>query len=225
MKTVVALAVSASALVAASASADTAPDPVATHTITVDEATKGLKGTGSLVAKIDVDQAGKPFGSFTCELFDKQAPKTVANFVGLARGMRPFWNPTTKAWEKKSFYDGLVFHRVIPDFMIQGGDPLGTGTGNPGYQFEDEFVDALKMDKPGVLAMANAGPHTNGSQFFITEKATPWLNGRHTVFGQCEPADLVKKMTSVPSVHDRPNETLTIKRVTISRGPAGARKK
>ena len=211
--------------VPALAHADVATDPVATHTMTVEDATKGMKGTGSLLAKIDVEQSGKPFGSFTCELFEKQAPKTVANFVGLARGVRPFLNPSTKAWEKKAFYDGLVFHRVIPDFMIQGGDPLGTGTGNPGYQFEDEFLDTLKMDKPGVLAMANAGPHTNGSQFFITEKATPWLNGRHTIFGQCEPADLVHKMTSVPAVRDRPNDTLTIKKVTISRGPAGARKK
>ncbi|MEO6951998.1 MAG: peptidylprolyl isomerase [Polyangia bacterium] len=224
MKTVFTLALFAIPALPALAYAQAAPDPVATHTITVEDATKGMKGTGPLVAKLDVEQAGKPFGSFTCELFEKQAPKTVANFVGLARGTRPFFNPTTKAWEKKAFYDGLVFHRVIPDFMVQGGDPLGTGTGNPGYQFEDEFVDTLKMDKPGVLAMANSGPHTNGSQFFITEKATPWLNGRHTIFGQCEPADLVKKMTSVPSVHDRPNETLTIKKVTISRGPAGARK-
>ena len=202
-----------------------APDPVATHVITVEEATKGLKGAGPLMAKIELEQGGKPLGTFTCELFDKQAPKTVANFVGLARGTRPSWDEAKKEWSKKSFYDGLVFHRVIPDFMIQGGDPLGTGTGNPGYRFEDEIVETLKMDKPAVLAMANAGPGTNGSQFFITEKATPWLNGKHTVFGQCEPAELVGKVARLPSERSRPTTPIVMKKVTISRGAAGKKKK
>jgi peptidyl-prolyl cis-trans isomerase A (cyclophilin A) len=194
--------------------------------MTVEDATKGLKGQGALMAKIDIEQGGKPLGTFTCELFEKQTPKTVANFVGLARGTRPYYDEKTKAWVKgKPFYDGLTFHRVIPDFMIQGGDPRGTGTGNPGYKFEDEFVDSLKMDKPGVLAMANAGPSTNGSQFFITEKATAWLNGRHTVFGQCEPGDLAGKIARVPAnPRNAPNDPVVIKKVTISRGAGGKKK-
>jgi peptidyl-prolyl cis-trans isomerase A (cyclophilin A) len=201
------------------------PDPVASHTISIEDATKGLKGQGALMAKIDLEQGNKPLGSFTCELFEKQAPKTVANFVGLARGVRPFWDEKKKEWSKRPLYDGLTFHRVLADFMIQGGDPRGTGTGNPGYQFEDEFVDALKLDKAGVLAMANAGPGTNGSQFFITEKATPWLNGRHTVFGQCEPADLVGKVARVPAdPRGMPATPVMIKKVTISRGNSAKKK-
>jgi peptidyl-prolyl cis-trans isomerase A (cyclophilin A) len=227
MHTLAKLTVLSLALAPALAAAQTADDPVASHTITVEEATKGMKGQGALMAKIEIEQSGKPLGTFSCELFDKQAPKTVANFVGLARGTRPFFDEKTKAWVKgKPFYDGLTFHRVIPDFMIQGGDPKGTGTGNPGYKFEDEFVDTLKMDKPGVLAMANAGPATNGSQFFITEKATAWLTGRHTIFGQCEPTDLVTKITHVPKgPRDMPNDAVIIKHVTISRGAAGGGKK
>jgi len=227
MKTLTKLAVTSLLLSPLAAQAQPAtPDPVAAHTISVEEATKGLKGQGALTAKLDLEHGGKPAGSFTCELYDKQAPKTVANFVGLARGTRPFWDEKTKTWEKRAFYDGLVFHRVIPEFMIQGGDPRGLGTGNPGYTFEDEFVDALKMDKPGILAMANAGPGTNGSQFFITEKATPWLNGRHTVFGACEPADLVGKLARVPAgARNMPTEPLVIKKLTITRGAAAATKK
>ena len=137
-------------------------------------------------------------GTFTVQLFDKQAPVTVANFVGLARGLRAFKDPKTNQWVKRPFYDGLIFHRVIPGFMIQGGDPLGVGIGNPGYKFEDEIAPDLKFDKPGQLAMANAGPATNGSQFFITEGAPQHLTGRHTIFGQCEPASLVTQITAVP---------------------------
>jgi peptidyl-prolyl cis-trans isomerase B (cyclophilin B) len=110
-------------------------------------------------------------GDIRLKLFPDQTPKTVANFANLAN---------------RGYYDGLVFHRVIPDFMIQGGDPTGTGSGGPGYKFEDEFDPALKHDEPGVLSMANAGPGTNGSQFFITHGATPWLDGKHTVFGKVE---------------------------------------
>jgi peptidyl-prolyl cis-trans isomerase A (cyclophilin A) len=187
--------------------------------LTIEEATKGLKGTGPLIAKIEVDQGGKPMGTFTCELFEKQTPKTVANFVGLARGLRQFKDPKTAAWTKKPFYDGLVFHRVIPGFMIQGGDPKGNGTGDPGYEFEDEIVPDLKMDKGGILAMANRGPGTNGSQFFITEKGAPWLTGKHTIFGSCEPLDLVTKIAGVPKgPRDVPTDPVTMKKVTISRG-------
>jgi peptidyl-prolyl cis-trans isomerase A (cyclophilin A) len=198
-------------------------DPVPPHTISLAEATKGLKGTGPLVASMEVEQSGKKLGIFTCELFDKQAPKTVANFVGLARGVRPFLDPETNRWVKRPFYNGLTFHRVIPEFMIQGGDPKGNGTGNPGYQFEDELSDQLKMDKGGVLAMANAGPGTNGSQFFITEKATPWLTGRHTIFGQCEPVSLESNIARTPTgPRNAPTTPVVIKKVTISRGSAGA---
>ena len=158
-------------------------------------------------------------GNFTVELFEDKTPKTVANFVALARGLRIWKDPKTGEWAKKPLYDGTIFHRVIPEFMIQGGDPLGTGTGTPGYEFADEFRPDLVLDKGGVLAMANRGPATNGSQFFITEKETPWLNGRHTVFGQCDNVDLVKKMGRVPADgRNRPNDPITLKKVTIQRG-------
>ena len=133
-------------------------------------------------------------GKFVCDLFWQKTPLTVSNFIGLAMGIQPYKDPHSGQWKKGRFYDGLVFHRVIPNFMIQGGDPLGNGTGGPGYKFKDEFVKDLLFDRPGRLAMANAGPNTNGSQFFITEKPTPWLNHRHTIFGQCWPVELVKRI-------------------------------
>ena len=130
-------------------------------------------------------------GDLTCELFPKQAPKTVANFIGLATGTKEWTNPETrKKQQGVPLYNGTIFHRVIPNFMVQGGDPLGTGEGGPGYSFEDEFSPDLKFDVPGRLAMANSGPATNGSQFFITEVPTPHLDGRHTIFGQCTPASV-----------------------------------
>jgi peptidyl-prolyl cis-trans isomerase A (cyclophilin A) len=122
-------------------------------------------------------------GAFTIELFEKDAPKTVANFVGLAEGTKEWTDPRTGEKVKKPYYDGLTFHRVIAGFMIQGGDPLGVGTGGPGYKFADEF-NSKKMDKPGILAMANSGPNTNGGQFFITLVPTPWLDNKHSVFGE-----------------------------------------
>ena len=204
-------------LAAFPAFADNTPPAATDQSITIEAATKGLKGTGTLTAKLDVVQSGKPMGTFTCELFEKQTPKTVANFVGLARGLRAFKDANGQ-WTKKAFYDGLIFHRVIPGFMIQGGDPKGTGTGDPGYMFEDEFVPELKMDKPGILAMANRGPATNGSQFFITEKGAPWLTGKHTIFGQCDPVELVTKIAGVPKgPRDAPVDPVSIKKVTISR--------
>jgi len=136
-------------------------------------------------------------GDLTCELFPKQAPKTVANFIGLATGTKEWTNPDTrKKQQGVPLYSGTIFHRVIPNFMIQGGDPLGNGQGGPGYSFEDEFSPDLKFDVPGRLAMANSGPATNGSQFFITEVPTPHLDGRHTIFGQCKPesVELVKEI-------------------------------
>jgi peptidyl-prolyl cis-trans isomerase A (cyclophilin A) len=183
---------------------------------TLDEATKGVKGSGPLTAKIETTQ-----GTFSCELYDKQTPITVANFVGLARGVRPWKDPKTNQWVKKPFYDGLIFHRVIPGFMIQGGDPLGTGTGNPGYRFADEIVPDLKFDKPALLAMANAGPATNGSQFFITEGTPEHLTGRHTIFGKCDPLSLVTKIAGVErGPRDKPVTDVVMKKVTISRGKA-----
>jgi peptidyl-prolyl cis-trans isomerase A (cyclophilin A) len=177
--------------------------------------TSDIKGKGALKAVFETSQ-----GRITCELFADKAPMTVANFVGLARGLKPFRDPKSDKTEKRPFFDGLVFHRVIPDFMIQGGCPLGQGTGNPGYRFGDEFDPSLRHDKPGILSMANAGPATNGSQFFITEKPTPHLDDRHTVFGACKEVDLIKKIARVekdpgdPS-GTRPKTAITVKKVTI----------
>ena len=123
-------------------------------------------------------------GNIVCRLFEKDAPKTVANFVELAEGKREWTHPQTRKKSKDRLYDGTIFHRVIPDFMIQGGDPEGTGRGGPGYQFEDETKGNPHKHKVGTLSMANAGPNTNGSQFFITHVVTDWLDGKHTVFGQ-----------------------------------------
>ena len=164
-------------------------------------------------------------GDIQCRLFEQQAPVTVRTLVGLAIGKKPYVDPATKRKVTgKRFYDGLTFHRVIPRFMIQGGDPLGTGEGGPegpGFPFDDEFVPELKFDVPGRLAMANAGPKTNGSQFFITEIATPFLNGKHTIFGQCGNLDVVKAIARVPSQADTPVKPVVIKRVVIQRvGPA-----
>jgi len=125
-------------------------------------------------------------GLILLKLFYDKTPRTVANFVGLAEGSKSWRNPDTQQLKKTKFYDGLKFHRVLKDFMIQGGDPLGTGAGGPGYKFRDEFHPQLKHDKPGILSMANSGPNTNGSQFFITHVATPWLNKKHSVFGEVE---------------------------------------
>ena len=123
-------------------------------------------------------------GDIVIQLFEDKAPKTVANFVGLASGTKEWTDPKTGEKVKRPLYNGTIFHRVIPGFMIQGGDPLGNGTGGPGYKFEDEFSPELRHNKPGIISMANAGPNTNGSQFFITHKETPFLDGKHSVFGE-----------------------------------------
>jgi len=173
---------------------------------------KAAETKGALLAKLETTQ-----GTIVIKLFEKEAPKTVANFVGLAEGTKEWTDPKTGQKVKRPFYDGLTFHRVIPDFMIQGGDPLGSGIGGPGYQFEDEFGSGLKFDHPGILAMANAGPNTNGSQFFITDAPTPWLNNRHTIFGEVtEGLDVVKKIARVPKgPNDRPTTPVVIKKLTI----------
>lgn len=157
-------------------------------------------------------------GNFKVKLLSEKAPKTVENFVGLAEGTKEWTDPKTGEKVKKPFYDGLVFHRVIKDFMIQGGCPLGTGTGGPGYRFDDEFpAGQQKHSKPGILSMANAGPNTNGSQFFVTTVPTPWLDGRHAVFGEVvEGMDVVHAIeNSKTGPMDRPVEAVTIKHVTI----------
>ena len=156
-------------------------------------------------------------GDIKIKLYHKEVPKTVANFIGLAEGTTEFTDSFSKNKVKRPFYDGLIFHRVIPDFMIQGGDPTGTGMGGPGYQFEDEFNSALKHDRPGILSMANGGPNTNGSQFFITEVATPWLDNHHSVFGEVvEGMDVVRKMVRVErDQYDKPKEDIILKKVKI----------
>ena len=160
-------------------------------------------------------------GDITVDLFPDHAPKTVANFADLAEGRREWTHPKTRAKTTDKLYDGTVFHRVIDGFMIQGGDPLGTGTGNPGYRFQDEFSPDLKFDKPALLAMANAGPGTNGSQFFITVAATTWLTGKHTIFGEVSDQssrDVVDAIVAVPTgAGDRPVEPVTIERVTVTK--------
>lgn len=158
-------------------------------------------------------------GNLTCTLFPKAAPIGVANFIGLAKGTKDWISPVTR--DKKHgvpLYDGTIFHRVIPEFMIQGGDPAGTGAGDPGYVFKNETSPLLKFDRPGRLAYANSGPGTNGSQFFITEVPYPSLDGGYTLFGQCDDAsvELVKKIARVPrNYHDRPNNPVKIIHVKI----------
>jgi peptidyl-prolyl cis-trans isomerase A (cyclophilin A) len=160
-------------------------------------------------------------GDIRIQLFADQAPKTVRNFLGLAEGTQEWTDPRVRAKTTAPLYDGTVFHRVIPGFMIQGGDPLGTGTGGPGYNFADEFHPELQFDRPYLLAMANAGPNTNGSQFFVTVAATSWLNFKHTIFGEVadQPSrDVVDAIAAVPTAaQDRPVEPVTITGVTVER--------
>ncbi len=170
-------------------------------------------------------------GDITVKLYEKEAPITVKNFVGLARGTKEWKDPKTGQMVKRPLYTGTIFHRVIPGFMIQGGDPLGTGMGDPGFTIPDEFVPSLKFDVPGRLAMANIGqPHTGGSQFFITDVPTPHLNGKHTIFGQViEGQDVVHKIISVPTRSEKPLTPVKIVSIVIKRegpppAPAAAKK-
>ncbi len=152
-------------------------------------------------------------GDLVVKLIPEKAPRTVENFVGLAEGTKEWTDPRSGEKQKKPLYDGTMFHRVIPEFMIQGGDPLGNGTGGPGFRFEDEIGPDNQFSKPGLLAMANAGPNTNGSQFFITEVPTPWLDKGHTIFGE-----VVKGGELVPKITRAGNGKVTLQKVTISRG-------
>jgi peptidyl-prolyl cis-trans isomerase A (cyclophilin A) len=157
-------------------------------------------------------------GSFTVKLFKDKAPETVENFIALAKGTKEWTDPATgKTVKGKSLYKGTIFHRVIPDFMIQGGDPAGNGTGGPGYKFKDEIRPLDRFDKPGILAMANSGPNTNGSQFFVTVIATPWLNGHHTIFGEVTSGmNVVNKIVNVErDGMDKPKKDIKIESITI----------
>jgi peptidyl-prolyl cis-trans isomerase A (cyclophilin A) len=158
-------------------------------------------------------------GTIVLRLFPDHAPKTVSNFVELAEGTREWTNPQTRSSTTDKLYDGTVFHRVIPNFMIQGGDPLGTGTGGPGYKFGDEIHPDLAFSRPYLLAMANAGPGTNGSQFFITTVPTPWLNGKHTIFGEVvEGVDVVDRISQVKTgASDRPVTDVVLESVVVTR--------
>lgn len=176
------------------------------------DATKDLKGNGPIVAKIETSK-----GTLQCRLFDDKAPITVANFIGLATGKRPWKDPRSGEWVNKPAYDGTTFHRIIKGFMIQGGDAKGNGTGEPGYVIKDEIWDGAKHDKPGLLCMANRGPNTNGAQFFITDAAAAHLDGGYTIFGECAPVEVVHDIANVSVAGERPTEPVTIKTITISR--------
>ena len=159
-------------------------------------------------------------GSIVCRLFEQEAPITVKNFIELAEGAKEWTHPVTRAKSTARLYDGTIFHRVIPDFMIQGGDPAGTGMGGPGYRFQDETKGSPhQFDKPGKLAMANSGPNTNGSQFFITVAPTLWLTGKHTIFGEVvEGHEIVTKISLVPrGGQDKPHKPVVLESVVIER--------
>jgi len=180
----------------------------------LDDATAGLAGKGPLVAEIDTD-----LGKLGCDLYDDKAPITVANFVGLSRGLRPFKAPDGK-WTKKPAYDGTTFHRVVKGFMIQGGDPYGTGAGEPGYVIPDEIWAGAAHDQRGLLCMANRGPNTNGQQFFIMDAAARHLDGGYTIFGKCGPDAVIEKLASVPVQGDHSITPSKIKKITIKRKAA-----
>ncbi|MGO8992457.1 MAG: peptidylprolyl isomerase [Polyangiaceae bacterium] len=186
-------------------------DPLAGK-FTLADATAGLKGTGPLTATIDTSN-----GPLTCKLYDDKAPNTVANFVGLARGTRP-WKSPQGDWVKRPAYDGTTFHRIIKGFMIQGGDPVGNGTGEPGYVIKDEIWPGAKHDRAGLLCMANRGHDTNGQQFFITDAAAAHLDGNYTIFGECSPEQTVHDIASVSVMGEKPATPVAIKDVVIARG-------
>ena len=193
--------------------AGAAPDP-ATLSTTLAEAVEGIDGKGDLKAKLATSR-----GTIEVRLLEAQAPRTVANFVSLARGLRPFRDPETGEWVKRPFYDGLSFHRVIPGFMIQGGCPRGNGQGGPGYVFDDELTEDLVHNGEGVMGMVNAGPNTNGSQFYITDAPTPHLDQKNTIFGRVvKGIGVVRKIARAPrDGDDRPQKEVRILSVTFER--------
>jgi peptidyl-prolyl cis-trans isomerase A (cyclophilin A) len=193
------------------ASVPVSPDDPLAGKFTLDDATKGLTGTGALYAEIQTD-----LGKLECELYDDKAPITVANFVGLARGLRPF-KQADGTWAKKNGYDGTTFHRVIKGFMIQGGDPKGTGGGEPGYVIPDEIWEGAHHDQRGQLCMANRGKNTNGMQFFIMDGKASHLDGGYTIFGKCAPEEVILKLSGVEVQGDRSVKPTKINKVTIKR--------
>lgn len=195
------------------ASVPVSPDDPLAGKFSLEDATKGLTGTGALYAEIQTE-----LGKLECELYDDKAPITVANFIGLARGLRPFKQPDGK-WAKKNGYDGTTFHRVIKGFMIQGGDPLGSGAGEPGYVIPDEIWDGAHHDERGQLCMANRGKNTNGMQFFIMDGVAKHLDGGYTIFGKCAPEDVILKLSGVEVQGDRSVKPTKINKVTIKRKP------
>ena len=213
---------------AATASAPSAvpADPAAAH-LTLAQATAGLKGTGAIVATIEIAAPGKPVQALHCELYADKAPLTVANFLGLARGLRLWKDPKQGQWVKRPLYDGNLLHRVIPELLIQGGDPSCTGDpscrgvaglGDPGYTIADELRPELRFDRAGRLAMSNRGPGTGGSQFFITEREASWLTGSNTIFGQCDGTELIAQLSHVETgSRDMPKAPLVIKRISFLR--------
>ncbi len=189
------------------------PDPM-NGQFSMAQATAGMAEKGALVALIKTNK-----GELKCKLFDDKAPVAVANFVGLARGTRPFKDKGK--WVTRAAYDGTSFHRVIKGFMVQGGDPQGTGRGEPGYVFKDELWAGAKHDRPGLLCMANRGPDTNGMQFFITDASAPHLDRSYTIFGECAPVSVVHAIANVPTESsDRPEKEITIEKVEITHGGA-----
>ena len=186
------------------------------------EWTKKVQAGQEVYATLDTNQ-----GAIVVRLFSKDAPKTVANFVGLATGEKPWTDPNSgQRVTDRPLYQGVIFHRVIPGFMIQGGDPTGTGRGDPGYRFEDEFQSGRTFNKPGLLAMANAGPGTNGSQFFITTSTPDYLNNRHTIFGEVvQGYEVVEKISNVERDRsDRPRQPVVIQKISMSdQAPAGSK--
>lgn len=211
MKRLFQLAVPVLLLLALAACSSEQPKPKAAET----PAEPPLPAKATAVIQTDI-------GKLTCELFPQEAPRNVANFIGLAEGTKKWEHPLNHRMFRMKLYDGTSFHRVIPGFMIQGGDPAGNGAGGPGYHVIDEISPKLKFDRAGRMAMANEGRNTNGSQFFITETATPFLDGKFTIIGQCDKASvaIVKKIARMPrdKNNDRPNDPVKIRTVTIERG-------
>lgn len=189
------------------------PDDPVKGKFTLADAQKGLPGKGNLMAEIKTDK-----GVLQCELYSDKAPITVANFVGLARGLRPWKNPEGK-WVKTHAYDGTTFHRVVKGFMIQGGDPKGTGAGEPGFVIPDEVWEDAHHDQRGLICMANRGPNTNGMQFFVMDGVAAHLDGGYTIFGKCGPEEVVDALASVPTRGERSVTPTKIEKVTIKRAP------
>lgn len=188
------------------------PDPLDGQ-FSLRQATEGLEGSGSLVAEIATD-----FGLIRCDLYASKAPNTVANFVGLARGKRPWWNPYGGQWTDRPFYNGLTFHKVIPGSFVQGGSPTGSAEDGPGFEIDDEIDESLSHDRAGILTMYNQGSNTGGSQFMILDGPAPHLNGRQTVFGHCEPDMLIGRLARVPQTDgNRPLTNLLIRSIRIVR--------